>query len=198
MIDLTKKPFTKALLLRASLCQGGAGNGLKEKLGRTKPIIRAKTLNESAARCAVAVAGQITAEAMKNTRLGAKFLPRVTPPDHAPIAVAYSLCILSAVHSHLQEEGVHLDFKQMSTDTANRFFARHPDGERAKNARDGIRTFRTVTRAYKDHFRNWHDQLMLLIPLYLFQWTTTNPELKKYDFIPLFGNILSSFLKAVQ
>jgi hypothetical protein len=50
----------------------------------------------------------------------------------------------------------------------------------------------------RENLKEWYDNLMELIPIYVFQRTSENPELKKVDHIPLFASMLSTLLKAVQ
>lgn len=195
---LADRPFTKALLSRSSQYQDEAEQHLKKMVGRIKPIAQDKTFNEFAASCAVTIAYHITTEAMKNIGRDPAFLPYTPVPTHAPMVVAYSLFVLAGVRGQLQAEGIELDFREMAVDTANLFFMAHPDAERAKNAMEGIKAFQSVTKADVDNVKVWHDNLMQLIPMYVLQWTTENQELKKHDFIPLFGSMLSSLLKTVE
>jgi hypothetical protein len=195
---LADKPFTRALLLRASHYQDEAERDLKKMVERTKPIAQDKTFNEFAASCAVTIAYHITTEAMKNTGHDAAFLPSTPVPKYAPMVVAYSLFLLTGIQGQLQAEGVELNFREMAADTANLFFMTHPDEEGAKNAMEGIKAFQIVARGNGNNVKDWHDNLMQLIPMYVLQWTTENQELKKHDFVPLFGSLLSSLLKAVE
>jgi hypothetical protein len=39
---------------------------------------------------------------------------------------------------------------------------------------------------------------MKVVPMYVLQWNTQNAELKKIEFIPLFGGMLAGLLRAVE
>jgi hypothetical protein len=114
------------------------------------------------------------------------------------MAVAFSLFVLAGVQGQLKAEGVDLDFREVAARTANLFFVFHPDEDRAKSAMEGIKMFQAVAQTHAENVKEWQDSLMRLIPMYILQWTTENAEMRKLDFIPLFGTMLSSLLKAIE
>ena len=196
---LTDKPFSRALLLRASQYGDEAEHDLKEMFGSLKPIAEAKTLDEFAASCAVMIAFTITSEAMKSIGRDRTFMPYDPVPKDALMVVAFSLFVLVGIHGKLKAEGFQLDFTKLALDTACLFFMYHPVQERVKNVMEAQKIFKDVAaKADAGNVREWHDNLMQLIPMYVLQWTTESAELKKLDFIPLFGSMLSGLLKAVE
>lgn len=62
----------------------------------------------------------------------------------------------------------------------------------------GMESFRTIASAKAANVKEWHDNLMELVSIYVFQWTTENPELRKVDCISLFGSMLSTLFKAAN
>lgn len=196
--NLGDKPFTKALLLRGSEYQDDAKSQYRE-LGGRRPFTEDNTIEEFAASCAVTVAYHITTRSMESIARGLVFMPYEPPPKEAPMVVAFSLSILVGIYGQLEAEGIKIDFREATMDTANLFYLCHPDHERAQYAMEGIKVFQALAeQTDRDNVKKWHDNLMELIPIYVLQWTTENAELKKLDHIPLFGSMLSTLLKAVQ
>jgi hypothetical protein len=196
---LTEKPFTKALLLRASRYQDETPQSLLN--GMLWPIINLKrtTFEEFTASCAITIACHITTEAIKN--IGREAVFRNPVPSYAPMVVAYSLCLLAGIKFELQAEGIEVGWRDMAIITTGVFFFMgHTEEERVKNVTEGIKMFQFVAPATTIHnnWKDWRDSLMQLIPIYVLQWTTEKQDLKQRDFVPLFGSMLSSLLKTVE
>jgi len=195
--ELDGKPFTRALVLRASTSLDGTLQELKNA-GIDRPILEEKTLEAFAASCASTVAFQITVDATKHQGRDAAFFPYEPVPAHAPAVVAFSLFILAGLQGQLKAEGVQVAFPELAASTANLFFLSHPDNERALQVKRGFAVFQSIAKADAENVRSWHDNLMKLIPMYVLQWTTENTELRKVDFMPLFGGMLTGLLSAVE
>ena len=116
-------------------------------------------------------------------------------PKHAPMVTAFSLFVLAGIHGQLNAEGVALDFSEASVGTALLFSLGHSDEKRLKQANQSIAAFRSVVQASGSNVKEWRDNCMTLVPMYVLQWTTTDEKLKNRDFTPLFASMLSSLLK---
>jgi hypothetical protein len=196
--DLSDKPFAKALLFRASHYQDTAKE-VYAALGGRRPFTEDPTLEEFAASCAVTIAHYITTRSMESIGRELCFMPYNPPPKDAPMVVAFSLMILAGIYGQLEADGIKIDFREATMDTANLFYLFRPDNERAQYAIEGIQMFQALAeQTDRDNIRKWNASLMELIPVYVLQWTTDNDELKKFDHISLFGSMLSGLLKAVQ
>jgi len=196
--SLDDKPFTKALLLRGSQYQDDAKSQYRELRGR-RPFTEDKTLEEFAASCAITVAYHITTRSMESIGRELVFPVHEPPTKEALMVVAFSLTILAGIYGQLEAESIKIDFNEASAGTANLFYLYRPDNERAKYALEGIKMFQALVEELdRENLKEWYDNLMELIPIYVFQWTSENPELKKVDHIPLFASMLSTLLKAVQ
>src|SRR6266446_8939542 len=195
--NLSGKPFTKALLLRGSNIRDKADQELKKiedpflkiiKDSLYQPTLQEKTLHEFAANCTHTIVFDITEKAAKNIDLVTPFLPSKSVPKYASTVVAYSLFILTGLYLQLKKDHVELGYEILVGDTACSLFKLHNDEERAKNAMAGIEAFKAFTKSDDDNYKKWHDDLMILINMYIFQWTKEDLEIKNYDFIPQFGS----------
>lgn len=195
--DLTTKPFTRALVLRASSLLDETIRELKS-MGSARPIQDEKTLDVFAASCASTIAYHVAVEAAKSQGRNACFLPFEPVPSYAPMVVAFSLFVLAGIEGHLKAEGVAIAFPEVAASTANLFFLSHPDDERVPSVKRGIAAFQSVATADVENVRSWHDNLMKVVPMYVLQWNTDNAELKKIEFILLFGGMLAGLLRAVE
>lgn len=195
--DLAAKPFTRALVLRAAEHQDEAIRDVRE-MGGLRTIPDEPSCDAFTASSASTIAYHITTEAAKSLGQNVAFLPSEPVPKEAPLVVAFALLVLAGVHGQLKSEGLQLPFAEIAAETANLFFLAHPDEERIENANRGIAAFRSFAQSDAANVRSWHDSLMKLVPMYISQWTTDNPELKKLDCIPLFGSMLQSLLKAAK
>jgi hypothetical protein len=200
--NLDDKPFAKALVLRATTYQDEAKRDLRAMHGKLKPIAEPKTLQEMIASCAVTIVHHITHEAMKNIGRDPTFCDTLLlnnpMPKDAPLVVAFSLFVLTGLHYQLQAEGIELEFHDLAVETACLFFMFHSDEDRVKYVMQGIQAFHTVAQSGAQNVRDWHDNLMQLIPIYVMQWTTKDEKFKKVECIPLFGGLLTSLLSTVE
>jgi hypothetical protein len=194
--DLDDKPFAKALLLRASEYQDKSIHDYR-MVGGNRPLNEHTTLEQFAASCAATVAYHVTTRAMMSIGKNL-FVPYQPVPADAPVCVAFSLYVLAAIHNHLETEGIKLDFDEVTVRTTNNFYLLHRDNEAAEHIITGIKVFQSLTSSDHENATKWHDNLTQLMFAYVLQWTTDNLELKKQDFVQLFGNMLSSLLKGVQ
>lgn len=195
--DLANKPFTRALILRASSYVDETVRELKS-MGGVRPIQDEKTLEAFAASCASTIAYHVAVEAARSQGRNAAFLPYEPVASYAPMVVAFSLFVLAGIEGHLKAEGVLIAFPEVAASTANLFFLSHPDDERVHNTKRGIAAFQSVAKADVPNVRSWHDNLMKVVPMYVLQWETENPELKKLEFGPLFGGMLAGLIRAVE
>jgi hypothetical protein len=194
--DLTGKPFTQALLSRASQYQDEARSAYRDREG-IKPPAGNETLEQFAASCALTIVYYITVRSMKGIGRS-PLMPSGPVPVDAPVFVAFGLSVLSGVYCRLAAEGIKLDFRDMTAQTLRIFFLLHRETERAKTAVDGLKTFQTLTAGDRNSVKKWQHNLLQLIPLFMMQWTTDNAKLKKIDFIPLFGSMLLSLLRMAR
>lgn len=195
--DLTNRPFTRALVLRASRYVDETLSELRS-MGGVRPVQNEKTLEAFAASCASTIAYHVAVEAARSQGRSAAFLPYEPVPAYAPMVVAFSLFVLAGIEGHLKAEGVVMGFPEVAASTANLFFLSYPDDERLHNTKRGIATFQSIAKADVENVRLWHDNLMKIVPMYVLQWETENAELKKIEFGPLFGGMLSGLIRAIE
>ena len=167
-------------------------------MGSVRPIQHEKSLDAFAASCASTLAYHVAVEAAKSQGRNACFLPYEPVPPYAPMVVAFSLFVLAGIQGHLKAEGVAIDFPEVAASTANLFYLSHPDDERVSNVKRGVAAFQSVAKADVENVRSWHDNLMKAVQMYVLQWNSSNDELKRIEFIPLFGDMLASLLRAVE
>lgn len=195
--DLTDRPFTQALLLRAAEYQDEAIQDIKE-MGGHRSVPDEPSLIAFATTCANTIAYHVTIEAARSQGHNAVFLPGEPLPKYAPMVVAFSLFVLAGIQGQLKAEGIEFAFRDAAAETAKLFYLALPDDERVTNASHGIDVFRAIAQSNSANVRNWHDSLMKIIPIYVLQWTTQNGELKQVDCLALFGGMFSGLLKAVD
>lgn len=198
--DLNNRPFTRALILRAAQYQDVAFTNLKRDLGRIQPQEIPESLDAFAAMSATSIAHYVTTEAAISIGRDAVFLPTASAPNDAPFYLAFSLFFLAGVHGPLTREGIVLSFEDLAVENTQLFFMFHDRTEKVRHHLAGVKAFQLTTKAAGDvkQVEQWHDNLMKLIPLYVLQWNTDNEKLKAQDFMPVFGQLLSSLLKVVK
>lgn len=196
--DLSGRPFTHALVLRATHYQDEAILGLGKLVGGAAPVKEEESLRELAGGCAVTIAYHITTEALAQNQRSTAFLTYEPVPNDAPLVVAFAIMVLAELHHQLEADGIDLDFRDLAARTASLFFTAHPDDDRARHALSGIEAFRSIAQADHDKAREWRKSLTTLVAPYVLQRTTKSAELRKIDCAPLFGRLLGSLLSAAQ
>ena len=194
--DLNDKPFTKALILRASHYQDDGIRNIKKMVGRIGPIKKDKTIEEFAASCAATIAHDITIKAVEHNNLSAVFPPNKSVPKYSSKVLAFSLLIISGINFGLKEEGIDLNFREVAISATKLFFMLHLAEDITQYLNKGFQEFYTITQSNDLNYTEWHNHISELIPIYVCQWTSDNEELRNTDLIPAFGFLISSLLKA--
>ena len=86
--EINDKPFTEALMLRASHYQDESIKKTKKMAGRIGLVKKDKTLKEFIASCAATIAHEITIESIKNINMSAAFIPQNPVPKYASKVLA--------------------------------------------------------------------------------------------------------------
>lgn len=195
--NLAERPFSEALLLRATTYQDEAHQSLRKAVGSVKPFEKPNSLEALAASCAASIAYQVTVDAAVTIGRDVVFLPSMPVPDDAPFVLAFSLLVLAGMHGPLSGEGLDPDFREMAVQNTSMFFVAHTSEQVTSNCVAGIEAFQATVKAAGDHkvVAQWHDNLMGIVSLYIRHWTTTSAKLKNEDFGPAFGQLLSSLLR---
>ena len=196
--ELVHKPFTAALVRRAKDIEEEVESELASVVGRRQPTESAGALKDIVASGAVVVVFRITTEAAQAANRTAIFLPGAPLPMYASAVVAYSCFVLACLQGHMKQEGIDLEFRDLVIKTTNLFFFGFPDEERANNAFAGVTAFQKLMGADGEELKKWYDDLARHVLLYIVQQTTSDPELKKLDLVPLLGNLLSRLVLAME
>jgi hypothetical protein len=196
-IDLSDKPFSRALFLRAATLQDEALRDLRN-MGLTHPIKKHCSLAEIAQSAAITIACEVTTEASRFAQKSHVLMPFEPISRTADMTVAFSLFILAGTQGPLRAEGIELHFSEASAATALQFYMGHAENERLARAERGIAAFQSIVRANKQNVIEWQHSCVRLTELYVLQWTTNDEELKQRDFLPLFASLLSSLLRSVE
>lgn len=196
--ELEDKPFAKALLLRATTLQDQGEKDLKRMLGKLKPTVKPRTFQELASSCAVTIASHITSKSMEAIDRKPAFLSGDPLLKDAPMVIAFSLFVLAGILSELKAEGIELEFKDLAIRTSSLLFFPYPNEDEVDCALNSKYYFHTLATSDAQNVKEWRDELMGLVQIYVMQWTTEDQELKKVDCIPLFGKYLNMELASVE
>lgn len=192
--DFSDRPVTGALVRRARTYQSEAEYDLREMLGSLRTISRPDSIEDETASCAATIAYHVTTEALNRLGRSAAFLPLEPLPKDGAMIVTFSFFVLAGIHGQLKAEEIELDFQELAANTASLFFTVRPVEEKAKYIKKSFDMFRMVVGADSGKIKEWHDNLMALIPLYILQWIENDEKLRRIDFIDLFSKMLSSLL----
>jgi len=184
------KPFTKALMLRASLRGDEPYNDLEKTLGKISNQEEETTFEDFVASAAVATSIGVTKLAAQSIDLAADYRPGSEIPEEAPVVVAFSLSILHLINEFLSGDEVTIDLKLAVIDTAKMHYLFHDNQEASERAFEGVKLFQEIQGNHSKAVKDWWQGMSKLVSLYVLQWTSDNAELKKLDCIHLFGKCL--------
>lgn len=187
---LQAKPFTKALMLRASQRGDEADEGLKKTLEKLSRQEDDTAFDDFVASTAVATSIGVTKLAAQTIGLEANYRPGSEIPKEAPIVVAFSLCILNLINEFLLGDGITINLKLAAIDAAKMHFVFHDNQEASERAFEGVKQLQGIQANSSKAVNDWRDGMSKLVSLYVLQWTSDNAELKKLDCIHLFGKCL--------
>jgi hypothetical protein len=184
------KPFTKALILRASQYSDESYDELKKMAGKVNYEDNDKTFEDFVASSALTISNKITSQAAKSIGIETNYIPGFDIPKEAPYIVGFSVCILHLINEFLLGDEVTINLKFATIDTAKLHFMLHDNQEASEQALKGIKIFEEVQANRSKAVNDWRDGLSKLISIYVLQWTSDNDEFKKLECISLFGKHL--------
>jgi len=188
------KPFTKALMLRASQHVDEAYDDLKKMIGKVNSDDTEQTFEEFVTSCASCVAQEITSKAAKSINVSNAFYPGFELPKEARYVSGFSLYVLFLISEYLTGDDVKIDIWKTVIEAARtdyQFFYRLDQIEEgAKLAKDAVTVFEEVQAGKGQSITAWKDGLSKAISMYVLQWTSDNAEFKKFDCVPFFGKSL--------
>jgi hypothetical protein len=184
------KPFTKALVLRASQRGDEAYDDLEKSLGKINYQEDDTTFEDFVASATVATSIGVTKLAAQTIGLEAGYLPGSKIPKEAPIVVAFSLSILHLINEFLLGDEVTINLKPAVIDTAKMHYMLHDNQEASERAFEGVKLFQEIQGNNSKSVKDWWEGMSKLVSLYVLQWTSDNADLKKLDCIHLFGKCL--------
>ena len=184
------KPFTKALMLRASQYGDESYDELKKMVRKVNYEDDDKTFEDFVASSALTISKEITNQAAKSIGVKTNYMPDFDIPREAPYIVGFSVCILHLINEFLLGDEVTINLKFATIDTAKLHFMFHDNQEASERALEGVKIFEEVQANRSKAVNDWRDGLSKLISVYVLQWTSDNDEFKKFECIPLFGKHL--------
>lgn len=188
------KPFTKALMLRASQRGDEPYDDLKMMAGEAKYQENDTSFEDFVASTAVATSIGVTKLAAQTIGIEANYQPGSEIPKGAPCVVAFSLCILHSINELLLGDAVAINLKLAVIDTAKMHYIFHDNKEASERAFEGFKLYQEIQANRSKAANEWRDGMSKLVSLYVLQWTSNNSELKKLDCINLFGKCLKMLI----
>jgi hypothetical protein len=184
------KPFTKALILRASQRGDEDYEDLKKMVGKVNYQEDDMTFYDFVASSAVATSVGVAKLAAKAIGIEPNFLPGSEIRKEAPVVVAFSVCLLHLINEFLLGDGVAINLKLAAIDTAKMHYMFHENQDASERAFEGVKLFQEIQANNSKAVNDWRDGMSKLVSMYVLQWTSENVEFKKLDCIPLFGKCL--------
>ena len=191
------KPFTGALMLRASQRGDEAYDDLKKMVGKVKYQEDDHTFEDFVASTAVSTALEISRLGAKNIGVKTNYMPGFEIPREAPYVVAFSACALHLLNQYLTTDDVKIDFSNAIIDVSKLHYMFHENQEASEMALEGIKIYEHI-RDYKSSkdIKTWRDALSEMAYMYVIQWTSDNVDFKRVDYVPLFGKALKMLINA--
>lgn len=188
------KPFTKALMLRASHYCDESYDELKKMIRKVNYREDDKTFEDFVASSALIISQEITKQAAKSIGVKTNYMPGLDIPKEAPFIVGFSVCILYLINEFLVGDEVTINLKFAILDTAKLHYMLHDNQEASERAFEGIKIFQVIQADNSKAIGDWRDGMSKLVSMYVLQWTSNNAEFKKLDCIPLFGKCLKMLI----
>jgi hypothetical protein len=188
------KPFTKALMLRASQRGKAIPEEQKKPLKTISYPEKNTKFEDFVASSAVATSVGVAQLAAQGIGINPNFLPGSKIPKEASILVAFSLCILKIINQFVLGEGVKIDLKLAVIDTAKMHYMFHNNQEASERAFEGVTFFQEVQASNSKDIGAWREGMSKLVSMYVLQWTSEHLELKNLNCIPLFGKCLKMLI----
>jgi hypothetical protein len=188
------KPFTKALMLRASQRGDEAYDDMKKMLGKVSYKEDDFTFEDFVTSCAVSTSLDITRSAAKSINVKSTFMPGFDLPKEASYVVGFSICVLSLIDEYLLGDEVAIDLEGSIIETARLsyqpYYMLNKNKEAAKLALEGIKVYDVIKVGNGKVETALKDGLSKVISNYVLQWTSDKEEFKKFDCTPFFGKYL--------
>jgi hypothetical protein len=188
------KPFTKALILRASQRGDEAYDDLKKIAGKVKYKDDDLTFEDFVASSALTTSHEIAKMAGKCIGVKTNYMPGFDIPKEAPYIVGFSVCILHLINEFLSGDEVTINLDFATIDTAKLHYMFHDNQEASERALEGVKIFEEIQAKNSKDVCDWRNGMSKLVSMYVLQWTSDNAEFKKLDCIPLFGKCLKIFI----
>jgi hypothetical protein len=188
------KPFTKALMLRATQRGNEGYKDLKKAEGKSDYSSNDTKFEDFVASSAVATSVGLAQLAANRIGLDPNFRPGSEIPKEAPNVVAFSLCILHVINEFLAGDGVTINLKLALIDTARMHYLFYGNQEASERAFEGVKLFKEIQANDSKEMRAWREGMSKLVSMYVLQWISENFDLKKLDCISLFGKCLKLLL----
>jgi hypothetical protein len=188
------KPFTKALMLRATQLRDQGYKDLKEPEQKPDYLGNDTKFEDIVASSAIATSVGLAQLAAKRIGLEPNFLPGSEIPKEAPTVVAFSLCILHVINEFLAGDGVTINLKLALIDTARMHYLFYGNQEASERAFEGLKLFKEIQSNDSKDICAWREGMSKLVSIYVLQWISENLDLKKLDCISLFGKCLKLLL----
>jgi hypothetical protein len=192
------KPFTKALLLRASQRGNDTYADLKMMEEKVNNQEEGTTFEDFVASSAVAASVGVAQLAAKAIGIEISYMPGSQIPKEAPFVVAFSVCLLHFINEFLLADGVTINLKLASIDTAKLHYMVRDNQEASERAFEGIKVFKEIQANNSKVVNDWRQGMSRLVSMYVLQWISDNADFKKLDCISLFGKCLKMLINFGQ
>ncbi|HZQ01361.1 MAG TPA: hypothetical protein VFB13_17580 [Reyranella sp.] len=198
--ELSDRPFTRALLLRAAKEVDESKRHLDDMMGRRSPALPAlDTLDQRIASAASVIAFHVTHEASKEA--GCKPFVYASGDKisvETQMVIAFGFVVIMSLLKPLEHEGYKLDFRETGISlTSNTLMLMKPE-EIVAAHQAAAEIFKGLAQAMGEHpnVQEWMDNTTKLVSFYVEQFTTTVPKLKEMKIAPLLGAQLKTFLSS--
>jgi hypothetical protein len=189
------KPFTKALMLRASQHGDDAYEDLKKMVGRVNYQEDDHTFDDFVGSGAVSTSLEISRLAAKSIGKKDVYLPGFDVPPEAPFVVGFSACVLDLMNKYLIADEVKIDFHNAIIDVCKLHYMFHENLEASERSLEGLRVYERIRDDRSSPgINSWRDAMSELVYMYVMQWTSENEQFKNYNYSKNFGKALQMLI----
>jgi hypothetical protein len=164
--DLTKRPFTRALLLRTAT---QSDNIQKALIGTIDPPYGPVDIDDKVAVAVNLAMADILCDAMKETIGQSVFWPHEPLPKTTRLIVMFAFVVMTGFAGPLAEEGYEIDARSADATFVNSFFPKHSLEDRAKILQQAAGAFVEMHQANLPQVAEWEKIVRQTAQLYVWQ-----------------------------
>lgn len=192
------KDFARACVYRACHMQDENVAELTQMIGKIKELEEEKSVDDLCASSIVTLSVYIASEAAKKNGLKSFFPPFDEVPKHIVPLVAFACLVTLSLHALLDGDGVKTDLNNLSARSASNFFPMWEKEKMVPHALAGQNLLKKICASDEEGVKEWRSNLHNMTNFFVLQWDSENEEIKKIDFLDLFGKLFKSLTNVIS